>query len=78
MTDDKWQEVVAYILNRLDSEAEFDADKEAFFTKFGLTESDDIEFMTRRDHPKPKYFHRKTVEHQSRLILVFSRLECPS
>ena len=78
MTDDTWQEVVAYILKRLETESEFDADKIRLFETFGLTDDDELEFMDRRAHLREKYFEMKTVEHQSRSILVFSRLGSPS
>ena len=74
MTDNKWRKVVTYILKRLETEPEFDTDKIRFFEAFGLVDIDSIEFMDRRGYLRPKHFEMKTVEHQSRSILVFSRL----
>ena len=78
MTNDKWQEIVEYVLKRLKTDAEFDFDRAAFFTKFDLVEEDCSGFMTKRDYPRLKYFEVRTVEHASRLVLVFSRLEPPA
>ncbi len=74
MTNEKWQEIVSYILGRLENESEFDIDKERFFEHFGLESSDGIDFLMKRDYPREQYFHLKTVEFQSRLVFVFSRL----
>ena len=78
MTNEKWQEIVEYVTNRLKTESQFDIDKERLFEQFGLSRPDSMEFMTRRDDPGPKYFEMKTIEYQSRPVLVFSRLERPS
>jgi len=75
MTNDKWQEIVSYVLGRLENESEFDIDKERFFEHFGLESSDDIDFLMKRDYPRERHFQMKTVEFQSRLVFVFSRLE---
>lgn len=75
MTNDKWQEIVSYVLGRLENESEFDIDKQRFFERFGLESSDDVDFLIKRDYPNDPHFQMKTVEFQSHPVFVFARLE---
>lgn len=75
MTNDKWHEIVSYVLGRLENESEFDIDKQRFFENFGLKSSDDVDFLIKRDYPRDRHFQMKTVEFQSHPVFVFSRLE---
>lgn len=74
MTDNKWNEVVSYVLKRLEKEPEFDVDKEQFFASFGLADSDGVEFLIRRDYPRAKLFEYRTEQFQARTVLIFSRI----
>lgn len=75
MTDDKWQEVVLHVLERLKTVPRFEAERESFFKHFGLIEADGEEFLRRRDHGRAKCFEYHQESRDSLRVLVFSRLE---
>ena len=75
MTDDKWQEVVLHVLERLKTVPRYEAERESFFKHFGLIEADDAEVAKSNYHGRAKCFEYHQESRDSLRVLVFSRLE---
>lgn len=72
MTNNQWHQLVQFVQAELSKAPEYRIQKEIFYSQFDLSDSDDLDFLEKRDNPRDKFFEFRTEHIHGTTFLIFS------